>query len=114
MSRSYRQTKRVLSFTEFSTLVKLYNLKVKHGSCNISFSEQLKTLKYILPSTIDHPKSMFKAKKMLGALGMKYEKIHACSNNCCLYPKKYANAVRLNAVSLGGNVVKMQKRTRKF
>ncbi|KAA0063388.1 uncharacterized protein E5676_scaffold828G00150 [Cucumis melo var. makuwa] len=42
---------------------------------------------------------MYKAKKMLGALGMKYEKIYACSNNCCLYPKKYANAVRLNVAN---------------
>ncbi|KAL4021144.1 hypothetical protein IC575_019935 [Cucumis melo] len=30
---------------------------------------------------------------MLGALGMEYEKIHACPNDCCLYRKEYANAI---------------------
>ncbi|KAL0551889.1 hypothetical protein IC582_010979 [Cucumis melo] len=80
-------------FTKLSTLVKLYNLKVRHGWSNISFSELLKALKDILPSPNDLPTSMYEAKKMLGALGMEYEKIHACPNDCCLYRKEYANAI---------------------
>ncbi|TYK30539.1 hypothetical protein E5676_scaffold71G00030 [Cucumis melo var. makuwa] len=80
-------------FTKLSTLVKLYNLKVRHGWSNISFSELLKALKDILPSPNDLPTSMYEAKKTLGALGMKYEKIHACPNDCCLYRKEYANAI---------------------
>ncbi|KAL0554413.1 hypothetical protein IC582_008334 [Cucumis melo] len=36
---------------------------------------------------------MYEVKKMLGALGMEYEKIHACPNDCCLYRKDYANAI---------------------
>ncbi|KAL0560502.1 hypothetical protein IC582_000907 [Cucumis melo] len=36
---------------------------------------------------------MYEAKKMLGALGMEYEKIHACLNDCCLYRTEYANAI---------------------
>ncbi|KAL0536446.1 hypothetical protein IC582_025395 [Cucumis melo] len=80
-------------FTKLSTLVKLYNLKVRHVWSNISFSELLKALKDILPSPNDLPTSMYEAKKMLGALGMEYEKIHACPNDCCLYRKEYANAI---------------------
>ncbi|KAA0040432.1 transposase [Cucumis melo var. makuwa] len=80
-------------FTKLSTLVKLYNLKVRHGWSNISFSELLKALKDILSSPNDLPTSMYEAKKMLGALGMEYEKIHACPNDCCLYRKEYANAI---------------------
>ncbi|KAA0051591.1 hypothetical protein E6C27_scaffold174G001350 [Cucumis melo var. makuwa] len=45
-------------FTKLSTLVKLYNLKVRHGWSNISFSELLKALKDILPSPNDLPTSM--------------------------------------------------------
>ena len=36
---------------------------------------------------------MYEAKKTLGALGMNFEKIHTCSNDCCLYRKEYANAI---------------------
>jgi len=36
---------------------------------------------------------MNEANKTLGALGMNYEKIHACPNDCCLYRKEYANAI---------------------
>ncbi|TYJ99669.1 transposase [Cucumis melo var. makuwa] len=35
---------------------------------------------------------MYEAKKTLGALGMSYEKIDACPNDCCLYRKEHANA----------------------
>ncbi|KAA0042871.1 hypothetical protein E5676_scaffold108G00910 [Cucumis melo var. makuwa] len=80
-------------FTKLFTLVNLYNLKVRHGWSNISFSELLKALKDILPSPNDLPTSMYEAKKMLGSLGMEYEKIHACPNDCCLYRKEYANAI---------------------
>ncbi|KAA0064274.1 transposase [Cucumis melo var. makuwa] len=33
------------------------------------------------------------AKNSPSALGMEYEKIHACPNDCCLYRKEYANAI---------------------
>ena len=36
---------------------------------------------------------MYEAKKMLGALGMEYKKVHACPNDCCLYRKEYVNAI---------------------
>ena len=80
-------------FTKLSTLVKLYNLKVRYGWSNISFSKLLKALKDILPSPNDLSTSMYDAKKMLVALGMNYEKIHACPNHCCLYRKEYANTI---------------------
>ncbi|XP_074336233.1 uncharacterized protein LOC141673387 [Apium graveolens] len=52
-------------YTKMKALVQLYNLKVKHGN-NI-------------------PSSFNEAKKTLCALGMGYEKIHKCPNNCLLY-----------------------------
>ncbi|KAA0059821.1 transposase [Cucumis melo var. makuwa] len=62
-------------YTKLST--PLYNLKVRYGWSDISFSELLKTLKEILPTTNELPNSLYEAKKTLGALGMEYEKIHA-------------------------------------
>ncbi|KAA0067714.1 hypothetical protein E6C27_scaffold352G00200 [Cucumis melo var. makuwa] len=79
-------------YTKLSTLVKLYNLKVRYGWSDISFSELLKTLKEILPTTNELPNSLYEAKKTLSALEMEYEKIHACPNNCCLHRKEFANA----------------------
>lgn len=81
------------NFTKLSTLVKLYNLKVRFGWSNISFSELLKTFKEMLPTSNELPPSMYEAKKILGALGMDYEKIHACPNDCCLYRKEYIDAI---------------------
>ncbi|KAL0561684.1 hypothetical protein IC582_002124 [Cucumis melo] len=79
-------------YTKLSTLVKLYNLTVRYGWSDTSLSELLKTLKEILPTTNELPNSLYEAKKTLGTLGMEYEKIHACPNNCCLYRKEFANA----------------------
>ncbi|KAI5338159.1 hypothetical protein L3X38_017430 [Prunus dulcis] len=35
---------------------------------------------------------MYKAKKILSALGMSYEKIHSCPNDCILYKKDYEDS----------------------
>ncbi|KAL4020410.1 hypothetical protein IC575_019186 [Cucumis melo] len=74
-------------FTKLSTLVKLYNLRVRYGWSDISFLKLLKTLKEILPTSNEIPTSMYETKKTLGALGTSYEKINACPNDCCLYRK---------------------------
>ena len=39
----------------------------------------------MLPINNEMPLSMYEAKKTLNALGMEYEKIHACPNDCILY-----------------------------
>ncbi|CAL2247807.1 unnamed protein product [Prunus armeniaca] len=38
------------------------------------------------------PSSMYEAKKTLSALGMNYEKIHACPNDNILYRKDYEDS----------------------
>ncbi|KAA0040584.1 putative TNP2-like transposon protein [Cucumis melo var. makuwa] len=85
-------------FTKLSTLVKLYNLKVRHGWSNISFSELLKALKDILPSPNDLPTSMYEAKKMLGTLGMEYERfMHALMIVACIERHMPTQLCALNA-----------------
>ena len=73
------------NFTKLSVLVKLYNLKAKYGWCDKSFFELLRLLGDMLPLNNEFPLSMYEAKKPLNALGMEYEKIHACPNDCILY-----------------------------
>ncbi|CAL2228592.1 unnamed protein product [Prunus armeniaca] len=46
----------------------------------------------LLPEGNTLPSSMYEAKKTLSALGMSYEKIHACPNDCILYRKDYEDS----------------------
>ena len=74
-----------LKYNKISTLVKLNNLKAKYGWSDKSFSDLLQLLGDMLPVNNEMPLSMYEAKKTLNALGMEYEKIHACPNDCMLY-----------------------------
>ena len=44
------------------------------------------------PVNNEMPLSMYEAKKTLNALGMEYEKIHACLNDCILYRNELNDA----------------------
>ncbi|CAL2247760.1 unnamed protein product [Prunus armeniaca] len=46
----------------------------------------------LLPERNTLPSSMYEAKKTLSTLGMSYEKIHACPNDCILYRKDYEDS----------------------
>ncbi|XP_024172237.1 uncharacterized protein LOC112178311 [Rosa chinensis] len=81
-----------VKFTKLSTLVRLYNLKAQGGWPNKSFSALLKFLGELLPQMNEMPSTLYAAKKTLGSLGMEYEKIHACPNDCILYRKEYSEA----------------------
>ncbi|KAL0561284.1 hypothetical protein IC582_001706 [Cucumis melo] len=81
-------------FTKLSTLVRLYNLKVKYGWSNTSFFELLSIISDLLLDNNEIPTSLYKAKKTLGAIGLSYQKIDACPNDCCLYRKEYANSTK--------------------
>ncbi|XP_074351607.1 uncharacterized protein LOC141690732 [Apium graveolens] len=73
------------SFTKMRALVKLYNLKAKHGISDKCFSDVLLLLASMLPEGNSMPSSFGEAKKTLCTLGMDYEKIHVCPNDCLLY-----------------------------
>ena len=46
----------------------------------------------LLPDDHVLPKSMYEAQKLLRALKMTYEQIHACLKGCVLFRKEYAEA----------------------
>ncbi|XP_006599934.1 uncharacterized protein [Glycine max] len=78
------------SFTKLSAVLALVNLKARFGWSDKSFSELLMLLKNILPVDNVLPKNHYEAKKILCPVGMQYEKIHACSNDCILYRDEFA------------------------
>ncbi|CAL2248301.1 unnamed protein product [Prunus armeniaca] len=79
-------------YTKLSALVKLYNLKAKHGMSDVYFTKLLILQGELLPEGNTIPSSMYEAKKTLCALGLSYEKIYACPNDCILYRKEYEHS----------------------
>ncbi|KAH7834062.1 hypothetical protein Vadar_012374 [Vaccinium darrowii] len=51
----------------------------------------LRLLKVMLPPDAKLPKDCYEAKKIIKDLGLNYEKIHACPNDCMLFWKEHAN-----------------------
>ncbi|XP_024178645.1 uncharacterized protein LOC112184626 [Rosa chinensis] len=80
--------------TKLNVLVRLYNLKAKHGMSDIAYSDWLIAFAEFLPVGNEIPASVYDAKKTLSALGMDYTKIHACPNDCILYRKEYVDETK--------------------
>ena len=67
----------------------LVNLKARFGWSDKSFNELLLLLKNMLPMDNTLPKNHYEAKKILCSVGMEYQKIHACPNDCILYRNQF-------------------------
>lgn len=70
---------------KFPTLVRLYNLKAKHGMTDSCFTHLLIKIRSLLPDGNQIPLYVYEAKKTMRALGMNYKKIHAFPNDCILH-----------------------------
>jgi hypothetical protein len=74
-----------VDFTKLSTTMEYYNLKVNSGWSDRSFGQMLKLHKNTLPRDNTLPDSAYAAKKLIKSLGLNYDMIHACPNDCILY-----------------------------
>ena len=79
------------NISKLSFLVRMY-LKARNGWGDNGFYQLLSLLGDVFPKDNNIPNSMFKAKKILRTVGMEYEKIHACPNDCILYQKEFMDA----------------------
>ena len=77
------------NYTKLFAIVRLYNLKAANGWSDKSFYDLLVTISDMLPQPNELHTSMYQVKKTMSSLGMGYEKIHACRNDCVLYRKEY-------------------------
>ncbi|XP_043694245.1 uncharacterized protein LOC122644951 [Telopea speciosissima] len=78
-------------FTKLSFTVALYHIKCLCNWSDKSFSMLLDLLKKALPQGNTLPNSLYEAKKMVKDLGLSYNKIDACPNDCMLYWKDASN-----------------------
>jgi len=76
-------------FTLLSRVLALVNLKARFGWSDKSFNKLLLLLNDMLPTDNTLPKNHYKEKKILCPIGMEYQKIHACPNNCILYRNEF-------------------------
>jgi hypothetical protein len=63
----------------------LVAIKSKYFFSNNCYNDLLKLISDILPKPHKAPKDMYYSKKMMSALGLKYEKIDICQDNCMLF-----------------------------
>uniref|UniRef100_J3N129 Transposase-associated domain-containing protein n=1 Tax=Oryza brachyantha TaxID=4533 RepID=J3N129_ORYBR len=75
------------SHSRLSFLLKLVHLKDLNHWSNISFEMLLKLME-VLQAGDSLPGTYYEAKKMLRDLGLGYESIHACVNDCVLFWKE--------------------------
>nr|XP_011459892.1 PREDICTED: uncharacterized protein LOC105350151 [Fragaria vesca subsp. vesca] len=79
--------------TKMNFLVESFNWKAKHVLSDACYGDFLEFIKGLLPEENLVPLMVNDAKKILSVLGMDYEKIHACPNDCILYRgEKYKEA----------------------
>ena len=72
-------------YSKLSAIVHLYNLKCVGRVSNTIFSSFLEFINQLLPANEEAmPGNTYEAKKFLRNMGLRYEKILACCNNCIL------------------------------
>ncbi|XP_004309892.1 PREDICTED: uncharacterized protein LOC101314816 [Fragaria vesca subsp. vesca] len=79
--------------TKLNALIELFNLKAKHTMTDACFSNVLLLIEMLLPVLNELPSNIYEVKKSFAALGMEYEKIHACPNDCILYKGDHEEVV---------------------
>jgi hypothetical protein len=76
----------VLSF-----VTRLMAIKSKFAFSNNCYKEHLKLISDVLLANHKLPRDMYQSKKLLFGLGMDYEKIDVCQDNCMLFWKEHIN-----------------------
>ncbi|CAL9019310.1 unnamed protein product [Prunus brigantina] len=77
------------SFSVLTAIVELMHGKIKYRMSNLCFDCFLGVFKRMLPTDNCLLKDHKHAQKVLNGLGLGYEKIHACKNNCMLFYKEH-------------------------
>ncbi|KAH7842947.1 hypothetical protein Vadar_010954 [Vaccinium darrowii] len=78
-------------YIKLSAILHLYHVKCLKGLTNDTITMIFQAVKDMLPSDAKLPKDYYEDKKIIKGLGLSYEKIHACPNDCMLFWKEHAN-----------------------
>jgi hypothetical protein len=72
-------------------VAQLMAIMSKFAFSNNCYKELMNLISDVLPENHKMPKDMYQSKKLLSGLGMDYEKIDVCDNNCMLFWKETAS-----------------------
>ena len=72
-------------FSKLSFIVELFQIKCLYGISDKAVDCIMQLLKKALPCGENLPKSFCDARKLIRDLGLHYEKIDACENDCVLF-----------------------------
>ncbi|XP_025815592.1 uncharacterized protein LOC112892674 [Panicum hallii] len=78
--------------SQLDAIGRIMALKSQYSLSRGAFDALLTVIGSLLPKGHILPKSMYEARKLLRALKMPYEQIHACRNGCVLFRKEYMEA----------------------
>ncbi|XP_043807679.1 uncharacterized protein LOC122722088 [Manihot esculenta] len=79
-------------FSKLSLIVKLFQIKCLYGLSDKAVNSIMQLFKEVLPDGETLPKTFYEARKIICDLGLHYEKIHACVNDCMLFWKEHVKA----------------------
>jgi len=86
--------------TKVSFIIRIYQMKCMHGFSNNGIQSILDLFALFHPEI---PDTLDKVCKVVRDLGLDYQKIHACVNDCVLFRGDYADWIHVQPmVSLGG------------
>lgn len=71
-----------------SAIARLLSIKSQYNLSVACYDEILAFIRELLPSESNLPSDFYRSKKVLEGLGMPYQKIDVCYNNCMLYYKE--------------------------
>jgi hypothetical protein len=69
----------------FAFIIRLMAIKFKYFFSNNCYNDLMKLINDILLKPHKVTKDMYQSKKMMSTLGLKYEKIDVCPDNCMLF-----------------------------
>jgi hypothetical protein len=75
-------------------ITRVTSIKSKFRFSNKCYEELLTLFSDVLPSKHKMPKDMYQSKKLLSALGMEYENIDVCKDNCMIFYKEHKNETK--------------------
>ncbi|KAL6576813.1 hypothetical protein OROMI_011089 [Orobanche minor] len=73
------------NFSKLSFLVRMLQIKALGNWSDKSFSMMLDLLKESFPEGVQLPKNYYETRKILRDLGLDYQKMVSCTNNCMIY-----------------------------
>jgi hypothetical protein len=79
------------TLSQLAAVTRLMAIKSKYNFSVSCYNDLVDLILDMLPKPHKFPKDFYYSKKLLAGLGMPYQKIHVCENNCMLFWKNNEN-----------------------